>query len=111
MLSGYFINGQCFPDASSALNSYSSNYPMQQNGVEYAVTSQAISGVYLTATMNSQPLNQASVTSVYMWAPMTQCDPAISTTPYFDGMQMGWGVVAAMAVAASIIQIKHSFFR
>lgn len=42
---------------------------------------------------------------------LMQCDPTISTTPFFDGMTMGWGVVSAMAAAAAIIFIKKAFFR
>lgn len=42
---------------------------------------------------------------------LMQCDPAVSTTFFMDGMELGWGVVAAMAAALSIIFIKKSFFR
>lgn len=42
---------------------------------------------------------------------LMQCDPTIDTTPFFDGMTMGWGVVSAMAAAAAIIFIKKAFFR
>lgn len=42
---------------------------------------------------------------------LMQCDPVIDTTPFFDGMTMGWGVVSAMAAAAAIIFIKKAFFR
>ena len=36
------------------------------------------------------------------------CD---STVAFFDGMQIGWGVVAAMAAALAIIFLKNSLFQ
>lgn len=45
---------------------------------------------------------------------LMQCDPVAidqSTVMFNDGLQMGWGVVAAMAAALSIIFIKKAFFR
>lgn len=45
---------------------------------------------------------------------LMQCDPVAidkATVMFNDGLQMGWGVVAAMAAALSIIFIKKAFFR
>ncbi|MDD2943638.1 MAG: hypothetical protein PHC51_11820 [bacterium] len=42
---------------------------------------------------------------------LARCDPAVSTDAYMDGMTIGWGVVSAMAAAASIIFLKKAFFR
>lgn len=42
---------------------------------------------------------------------LARCDPAVDTSAFMDGMQLGWGVVAAMAAALSIIFIKKAFFR
>lgn len=45
---------------------------------------------------------------------LMQCDPALvdqSSVFFADGLQMGWGVVAAMAAALAVIFIKKSFFR
>lgn len=45
---------------------------------------------------------------------LMQCDPGLTDTAtvfFMDGLQMGWGVVAAMAAALAVIFIKKSFFR
>ena len=46
---------------------------------------------------------------------LARCDPddtlGTHAAAFADGLEMGWGVVAAMAVALSIIFIKRAFFR
>lgn len=45
---------------------------------------------------------------------LMQCDPGLTDTAsvfFQDGLQMGWGVIAAMAAALAVIFIKKSFFR
>jgi|SRR5665647_153475 len=114
-LSGYQVAAVCAPDTPAAIFELSKLFPAAVSGHFVSLDADPAfntgSGIF-ELSVKSQDINSAassvtSIASVYLPA----CDPAVSTTAYFDGMTMGWGIVAAMAVAASIMQIKHSFFR
>lgn len=42
---------------------------------------------------------------------LMMCDPAVDTTAFMDGMQIGWGVVGAMIAALAVIFLKKAYFQ
>jgi hypothetical protein len=111
-LSGFSVNGVCALDANSAMQTLALPYPLIAQSTLYSIQNiAAASAPTFTFTLLESPLPSGTPTTNNFSVQLVPCDPTVSTTPYFDGMQMGWGVVAAMAVSASIIYIKHSFFR
>lgn len=111
-LSGFSVNGICAADSAASMDQIAQQFPVVTSNAFYDLQNiSAASAPTFSATIKTNPLPSGVATVKTFDFVLLPCDPTVSTSPYFDGMQMGWGVVAAMAVAASIIQIKHSFFR
>ncbi|MEQ1742405.1 MAG: hypothetical protein ABL869_07920, partial [Candidatus Nitrotoga sp.] len=104
------VNNFCHPSVSVASDSYFSQLPAS------LVTS--ASNTYLVQYIKEgvdwkvlkQITNSSGVTSqVYKVVVTPPVFPACDATqPYFDGMQIGWGIVAAMISVAAIILIRRA---
>lgn len=113
-LTGFYMNGICHASQAEAIDAFVSMTPVLTNSQYLTTLSAAASGVSaMTISTNTMNLAGAGNTFVAHSAslPLRPCDPVISTTPFFDGMTMGWGVVSAMAAAVAIIFIKKALFR
>lgn len=77
------------------------------------------SSVFTAPNTFTNSIQCHDLTSAQSWTlshslTLMQCDPGLTDTAtvfFMDGLQMGWGVVAAMAAALAVIFIKKSFFR
>lgn len=117
-LTGYLVNQgsswQCADGSANAILALGARFP-------YVAGSQPVlcnleSSVFTAPNTFTNTVTCHDLTGGQSWTlshPLTlmQCDPDVSTTPFFDGMAMGWGVVSAMAAALAIIFIKKAFFR
>jgi hypothetical protein len=111
-LTGFAVNGICAFDAAAAMQSIAQTYPQISGNYLYSLDNiSGSSAPSFSFTLSEAPLPSGTVISNSYIVQLVSCDPVISTTPFFDGMTMGWGVVAAMAVASSIIFLKNSFYR
>lgn len=116
-LTGYWSNGICTASQAEAVAALNSQFPVVTDAfihVGNAVAS-GVDGAQLTTwTFNLGASGGAwfAHSLIFYFVP---CDPDLqsskSVAMFSDGLQMGWGVVAAMAAALSIIFIKKSFFR
>jgi len=108
----------CAPDSAAAIVALGGVFPVIGGSPPYS------SGLYSSAFTppNIFTLNIIvhDLTSANQWQfshnfYLARCDPADTlgthAVAFADGLEMGWGVVAAMAVALSIIFIKRAFFR
>lgn len=109
------VNNTCHPSLSSAANAYFSSLPASTSasGTDTIVIENIYYPPLLAWTLKKTTYSAAGVPTFNFWVvvnppPFPDCD---ATAPYFDGMQIGWGVVAAMAAALSVIFIKKAFFR
>lgn len=121
-LTGFLVNQGhttiCAADSASAMVAIGGRFPYVA-GNQPVLCSLDSSTFTVPATFNNAITCHSLVaTSQYTFThPMVlaRCDPAdtlgTNTAFYADGMQMGWGVVSAMAAALAIIFIKKSFFR
>lgn len=111
-LTGFAVNGICAADSAAAMQSIAQTYPQIIGNNLYSLDNiSGSSAPSFSFTLSEAPLPSGVVSSNSFTIQLVPCDPVISTTPFFDGMTMGWGVVAAMAAASSIIFLKYSFFR
>jgi hypothetical protein len=115
-LTGYWISGVCRGTQAEALDAVAAQYPHSENGVMFSAASFQFTGPNnIGAWVQGQNMSTGLVSGQWIDTPVTSCDPAVSQAVnvqmFNDGMQMGWGVVAAMAAALSVIFIKQSFFR
>lgn len=111
-LTGFAVNGICAADSDAAIQSLAMAFPqIVTSGFSYFSSASFVAPNTFSLVLKQQPLPSGSVVTASFDILLNPCDPVVSTTSYFDGMQMGWGVVSAMAVAAAIILLKNSFFR
>lgn len=101
---GYRVGSSCYVSTNDALDAYYSSVPPVQ-----AVTATGQVNLF-TYSGGAWKMNSYSVSAAGAWtqrfstnAPLVGfpvCDvPNDSTTNFFDGMTLGWGVVLAMAIA------------
>lgn len=109
------VNNTCHLSLSAAANAYFSSLPASTSasGTSTIVIENIYYPPFLSWTLKKTTYSAAGVPTVNFWVvvnppPFPDCD---ATAPYFDGMQIGWGVVSAMAAALSVIFIKKAFFR
>lgn len=107
------VNNTCHPTVAVAVNSYFSSLPVSiQVGSpdSYMLEHIQIAGVWnmQKTTINNLGNPTINFTVAATVPTFPDCD---MTEPFFDGMQIGWGVVAAMAGALSVIFIKKALFR
>ena len=111
-LTNTLVNNVCYPSVDSAVDAFYSSHPISlltSPTDTYRVLYIKDLGVWkqLKQVINSS----GSLSTVYTFdvgAPtFPSCD---ATQPYFDGMQMGWGIVAAMIAVSGVILIRKAFF-
>lgn len=111
-LIGFWMNGVCYATQAEAVTAFVSLSP-SVNG-QYLTTFNAIpSGLSsIGVSLNTMDLSLPANVFVPHAAtiPLRACDSLVSVTSFNDGMQIGWGIVAAMLAALSIVIIKKSFF-
>ena len=106
------VNNVCHPSLAAAANAYFGAIPVDVS-VSAGVTTVIEYLFYvpsLSWTIKSTSYSLIGTPSTNFWRFVTapafpDCD---LTAAYFDGMQMGWGVVAAMAAALAIIFLKNA---
>lgn len=107
------VGNVCYPTVSSATDAFFSSLPVS------IITSSASTFRLLHLKVGSQWKQNKVVynstgleTQIYtvdITAPtFPPCDP---TQSYFDGMQIGWGIVAAMIAVYAVILIRKAFFQ
>lgn len=104
MAAGHIVNGSCVDVAASADAYFSQLQPSAAAGSpSYFTYASNDAGVwYLNTLQDGQPF-----TSFALTAPgFASCD---TTETFFDGMALGWGVVAAMAAAWAIHTLRRGF--
>jgi len=111
-LTNTLVNNVCYPTVNAATDAFFSLMPIS------IVTSSASTFRLIhikvddqwkqnKVVYNSSGL-QTQIYTVNITAPtFPSCD---STQSYFDGMQIGWGVIAAMASVAAVIFIRKALF-
>lgn len=118
-LTGYMVNyggglWTCAPDSAAAIQALGARFPYV--GGSQPVLCNLEGSVFTAPDIFSNTINCHNLigNQQYLYTHdlrLARCDPAVDTTAFMDGMQMGWGVVAAMFAALSIIFIKQAFFR
>lgn len=116
-LTGYWSNGICTASQAEAVAALNSQFPVITDAFFHtgsAVASGTNAALLTTWTFNLGVSGGTWITHAMIFN-FSACDPDLqsskSVAMFNDGLQMGWGVVAAMAAALSIIFIKKSFFR
>lgn len=105
------VNSVCYPSVASAADAYFSSVApslLVSSTSSYQLYFLPISGVW---NLRKVTVSSTGVPIVNFTVPVTpptfaKCD---LTQNYFDGMQIGWGVVAAMVLAYAIIFLKKAF--
>lgn len=115
-LTGYWIAGVCQSTQAEALAAVSAQYPQVHNGLMLSATMpQFTAANNIGLWVQNQNLQTGIVGGQWVDFPVASCDPVISQAVnvqmFNDGMQMGWGIIAAMAGALAVIFLKKSFFR
>jgi hypothetical protein len=111
-LTNSLVNSVCYPSASIAEdNFYSAIPPVIHVGEtdSYQITHVKTSEGWVQ--LKQQISSSGSFSTVYstVVTPPT-FPPCDATQAFFDGMEIGWGVVAAMAAVTSVILIRKAFF-
>lgn len=102
MADGRIVNGQCVDAAAAVDLYYSSQAPSVSAGSPSYITQleKSASGWDAVTYSGGAVVNVSALT-----APgFVTCDPA---APFFDGLTLGWGVVAAMAFAWAITVLRR----
>lgn len=102
MAAGYIVKGECVGVATAQDVLYSGLPPSVTPGVDvYSAQFYRLSGVWNLLTYKN-----GVHTASYPMSPMfASCD---TTAPFFDGLTIGWGVVAAMVVAWAIHVLRRA---
>lgn len=120
-LTGFLVNRgsewTCAVDSAAAIQALGSRFPHVAGSqpVLCNIESSVFSAPDIftnTVTCHSLTSNQKYTYSHPL--KLMLCDPGLSDTAtvfFMDGLEMGWGVVAAMVAALAVIFIKKSFFR
>lgn len=97
-MAGAYFGGRCYSSQSEASDAYFGGLPLAiSNGASFRFEKQGITWVVQRYTLES---NGAWTYSGQSLAPVTlfpSCDPA---EPFLDGVAIGWGIAAAMVMAA-----------
>lgn len=104
-------NSVCYPSVASAADAYFSSIApslLVSGTTSYQLYYLPIAGVW---NLRKVTISSAGVPTVNFTVPVApptfpNCD---LTQNYFDGMQIGWGVVAAMFGAYAIVFLKKAF--
>ena len=111
-LTGTLFREVCYSSAAGAEDAYFTAQPIGNTAgsTSYMNIFQEVGGVWkLTGySINSSGVWTQRFSTNASVPQLPACDPAQS---FLDGMEIGWGVVAAMAAAVAIIFIRKSFFR
>lgn len=106
------VNNTCHPSVAFAVDAYFSTLPvvLTPGIISYKIEHLQVAGVWNIRGTSIDNAGNATINyTVLATAPtFPNCD---ATAAYFDGMQIGWGVVAAMASALSIIFLKQALFK
>lgn len=120
-LTGFLVNRvsdwTCADGAAAAIQAIGSRFPYVAGAAPTLCNID--SSVFTAPNIFTNTITCHDLTGGQQWTiahdlKLMQCDPVAidqSTVMFNDGLQMGWGVVAAMAAALSIIFIKKAFFR
>lgn len=106
-----FFNGVCHSSVASAADAYFTSIApslLVSSTTSYQLYYLPISGVWNLRKVTISSTGVPTVNFTVPVAPPTfqNCD---LTQNYFDGMQIGWGVVAAMVFAYAIVFLKKAF--
>lgn len=106
------VNNTCYPSVAAAVDAYFSMLPVVFTSglTSYKIEHLQVAGVWNMRGTSIDNLGNSTINyTVAATAPtFPNCD---ATAPYFDGMQIGWGVVLAMVSALSIIFLKQALFK
>lgn len=108
MAAGFLAVGRCFASFGDALDAYYGAVPPAQTPGNPSYIGMFIksSSGWLHITNQYGPSGYS--TEVSRVGPLSMlfpsCDPSES---FFDGLTLGWGVVAAMVVAWAVLQMKR----
>ena len=119
---GFLINlghsSVCAPDSVAAVDALGAAFPVVSGSPPYL--SLLYSSSFTAPNVFSLNIIVHDLTGVNQWqlshnVYLARCDPATyqvgNNAGYFaDGVQMGWGVVAAMAAALGVIFLKNALF-
>lgn len=112
-LTNTLVNNVCYSSVASATDAYFSLMPVSvvtSSTDTYKVDYRKSGADWLQykQVVNSSG-SPSPVYSFVVGAPtFPQCD---ATQPFFDGMQMGWGIVAGMIAVYAVILIRKAFFQ
>lgn len=106
---GALLNGKCFSTSSEAVDAYFSSAPPSYTagGTSY-LAEYVKSGAIWQIRRYQIASNGTTTTLNTVTAPLPTfplCDP---TESFFDGVDVGWGVAAAIIVAASIRLMRRA---
>lgn len=108
MATGYLVQGVCYASQSDAADAYFSAVPVALTAgpVTYRSYYEKVSGAWRLKTV---ALDSASVTTdvsnaVVVVPGFPSCDP---TANYFDGLAVGWSVVALMVAAWGAAKVRR----
>lgn len=100
---GALVNNVCYSSSGDAANAYFSALPSSvvSGSTTYESHYSVSGGVWylVTDTYNASMALLSSVSAVAEVPAFAACDPSQS---FYDGMTLGWGVVAAMCAAWAI---------
>lgn len=107
------VDNVCHQSLGAAADAYFGAIPVAldvTSSMSYQLEYLKISGIWYLrkTTFSSSGVATINFTVPGVTPVFPDCD---ATASFFDGMQIGWGVVAAMAAAFSVIFIKKAFFR
>lgn len=107
-MAGALVGGRCFVSPEAAADAYYSAAAPSQTpgGTTYLSEFVKVSGVWKLRRYQVDAGGGVAMLSDATLPAMTfvECDPA---GDFKDGMTMGWGVVAVMAVAWAIMSVKR----
>ena len=117
-LTGFLVNRGsdwiCAVDADSAVQAMGAAFPFAA-GSQPVVCSLASSAFTLPNVFNNTIQCSGLTTGLtYSYAhalTLVQCDPALETNAFMDGMQIGWGIVGAMIAALAVMFLKKAYFQ
>lgn len=111
-LTNSLVNSVCYPSASIAEDNFYSSVPavIHVGATDsYQITHVKTSGGWVQLKQQISP--SGSFSTVYSTAVTPPVfPPCDATQAYFDGMEIGWGVVGAMIAVSSVILIRKALF-
>ena len=110
---GYLYQSQCFPTFLAATDAYWSHAPVSvlsgpTSYMDMILWSPALGWVLNKYTIYSGGTSQWKSSTSLPVLTFSSCDQSVT---YFDGMQLGWGVAAAMVAAFGVKFMARALHR